>query len=162
MYLIQCFPSSEYRDKNDTFVEAISNGLLELTRMNAFKQIPGHERHYAPHSEYLFKILQPRLDDTFFLGKNYETAFDEFEVFFALAIADIEMAKNGRVWGPIGRFGWKNRNRDNGPLARIIKDARSRKESWPPFRAGMFGGDFERFDKVATEYLQLVGGLNWF
>ncbi|BAO30173.1 caspase family protein [Sulfuritalea hydrogenivorans] len=155
-------PSSEYRDKNDTFVEAISNGLLELTRMNAFKQIPGHERHYAPHSEYLFKILQPRLDDTFFLGKNYETAFDEFEVFFALAIADIEMAKNGRVWGPIGRFGWKNRNRDNGPLARIIKDARSRKESWPPFRAGMFGGDFERFDKVATEYLQLVGGLNWF
>lgn len=155
-------PSSEYRDKNDTFVEAISNGLLELNRMNAFKQIPGHERHYTPHSEYLFKILQPRLDDTFFLGKNYETAFDEFEVFFALAIANIEMAKNGRVWGPIGRFGWKHRNRDNGPLARIIKDARMRKEAWPPFRAGMFGGDFESFDKAATEYLQLVGGLNWF
>lgn len=155
-------PSSEYRDKNDTFVEAISNGLLGLNRMNAFKQIPGHERHYTPHSEYLFKILQPRLDDTFFLGKNYETAFDEFEVFFALAIANIEMAKNGRVWGPIGRFGWKHRNRDNGPLARIIKDARMRKEAWPPIRAGMFGGDFESFDKAATEYLQLVEGLNWF
>lgn len=155
-------PTSEYRDKNDTFVEAISDGLLELNRMNAFKQIPGHERNYTPHSEYLFKILQPRLDDTFFLGKNYETAFDEFEVFFALAIANIELAKNGRVWGPIGRFGWKHRNRDNGPLARIIKDARTRKESWPPFRAGMFGGNFESFDKAATEYLQLVGGLNWF
>jgi len=154
-------PSSEYRDNNATFVEAISNGLLELNRANAFKQIPGHERHYTPHSEYLFKILQPRLDDTFFLGKNYETAFDEFEVFFALAIAHIEMAKNGRVWGPIGRFGWKHRNRDNGPLARIINDARTHKESWPPFRAGMFGGDFERFDKVATEFLQLVGRLNW-
>lgn len=153
-------PSSEYRDKNDTFVEAISNGLLALNRANAFKQIPGHERHYTPLSEYLFKILQPRLDDTFFLGKNYETAFDEFEVFFALAIADIEMAKNGRVWGPIGRFGWKHR--DNGPLSRIINDARTRKGAWPPLKAGMFGGDFDRFDKVATEYLQLVGGLNWF
>ncbi|MDP1982090.1 MAG: caspase family protein [Sulfuritalea sp.] len=153
-------PSSEYRHKNVTFVESISNGLLELTRMNAFKQIPGHERHYTPHSEYLFKILQPRLDDTFFLGKNYESAFDEFEVFFALAIADIEMAKNGRVWGPIGRFGWKQR--DNGPLSRIINDGRTRKGSWPPLKAGMFGGDFDRFDKVATEYLQLVEGLNWF
>lgn len=155
-------PSGEYRDGNDTFVEATSNGLLELTRMNAFKQIPGHERHYTPHSEYLFKILQPRLDDTFFLGKSYETAFDEFEVFFALAVADIEMAKNGRVWGPVGRFGWKNRSRNNGPLTNVINDARTRKESWPPFKAGMFGGDFERFDKVATEYLQLVGRLNWF
>lgn len=155
-------PSSEYRGKNDTFVEAISNGLLQLTKMDAFKEIPGHERHYTPHSEYLFKILQPRLDDTFFLGKNYETAFDAFEVLFALAIADVEMAKNERVWGPIGRFGWKHGSRDNGPLAKIINDARTRKESWPPLRAGMFGGDFERFDKVATEYLQLVGRLNWF
>lgn len=155
-------PGSEYRDGSENFVEVISSGLLELNRMNAFKQIPGHERNYTPHSEYLFKILQPRLDDTFFLGKNYEAAFDEFEVFFALAIADAEMEKNGRVWGPIGRFGWKQRSRDNGPLSKIIKDARIRKESWPPLRAGMFGGNFERFDKVAKEYLNLVGGLNWF
>lgn len=155
-------PSSEYRINNGTFVEAVSNGLLELIRTNAFKQIPGHERHYTPLSEHLFKILQPRLDDTFFLGKNYETAFDEFEVFFALAVADIEMAKNNHVWGPVGRFGWKQRSRDNAPLSRIISDARTRKHSWPPFKAGMFGGDFERFDKVATEYLQLVGRLNWF
>lgn len=155
-------PSSEYRDKTDTFVETVSNGLLEIIRTDAFKQIPGHERHYTPFSEYLFKILQPRLDNTFFLGKNYETAFDEFEVIFALAIADIRRAKGGDVWGPIGRFGWKHRNRDNGPLARIVNDARTRKEQWPPIRAGMFGGSFERFDKVATEYFELVGRLNWF
>jgi len=155
-------PSSEYRDQTVTFVETVSNGLLEIIRTNAFKQIPGHERHYTPLSEYLFKILQPRLDDTFFLGKNYETAFDEFEVIFALAIADIRQAKGRDVWGPIGRFGWKHRNRDNGPLARIVNDARNRKEQWPPIRAGMFGGNFERFDKVATEYLELVGRLNWF
>ncbi|MEO8158000.1 MAG: caspase family protein [Betaproteobacteria bacterium] len=155
-------PSSEYRDKTDTFVEASSNGLLQIIRTNAFKQIPGHEKHYTPLSEYLFKILQPKLDDTFFLGKNYETAFDEFEVYFALAIADMRRARGGDVWGPIGRFGWKHQNRDNAPLARIVDEARNRKESWPPLKAGMFGGDFERFDKVATEFLELVGRLNWF
>lgn len=154
-------PSSEYGEKTDTFVETVSNGLLEINRTNAFKQIPGHERHYTPLSEYLFKILQPRLDDTFFLGKNYETAFDEFEVFFALVVADIRQAKDGAVWGPVGRFGWKHRNRHNGPFERIVNDARIKKEQWPPIRAGMFGGDFERFDKVATEYLMLVGRLNW-
>lgn len=155
-------PSSEYRDQTDTFVETVSNGLLEIIRTNAFKQIPGHEQHYTPLSEYLFKILQPRLDDTFFLGKSYETAFDEFEVLFALAIADIRQAKNRDVWGPIGRFGWKHSTRDNGPLARIVNDARTRKELWPPIKAGMFGGNFERFDQVATKYLELVGRLNWF
>lgn len=154
-------PRSEYRDENDTFVEAISNGLIELTRMNAFKQIPGHDRYYTPHSEYLFKILQPKLDDTFFLGKSYETAFDSFEVLFALAVADIKIAKQGSAWGPIGRFGWKHRNRENGPLAVIINDARTQREAWPPLSAGMFGGNFERFDKVAAEYLKLVAGLNW-
>lgn len=155
-------PTNEYHNTNDTFVEIVSDGLLELNRIEAFKNIPGHERHYTPHSEYLFKILQPKLDDTFFLGKNYETAFDEFEVIFALAIAHIGITKNRSAWGPIGRFGWKHRHGDGDPLTRIIKDARMRKESWPPLRAGMFGGNFESFDKTATEYLQLVGGLNWY
>lgn len=161
LFLTQ-LPSNEYRDRSDTFVEAVSTGLLQLNRANAFQQIPGHERNYTPHSEYLFKILQPRLDDTFFLGKNYETVFDEFEVILALAIADIELVNNGRAWGPIGRFGWKHRSRTSSPLAKVINDARLKKESWPPLRNGMFGGDFQRFDKAATEYLQLVSGLNWF
>lgn len=152
--------SSEYRDQTDTFVEKVSNGLLDIIRSNAFRQIPGHERYHTPLSEYLFKILQPRLDDTFFLGKNYETAFDEFEVIFALVIADIRQARGEDAWGPIGRFGWKGRIRNNGPLARIVSDARARKELWPPIRAGMFGGNFERFDNVATEYLNLVGRRN--
>lgn len=155
-------PSSEYRDRNESFAEAISKGLVELNRMNTFKQIPGHERHYTPHSEYLFKILQPKLDDTFFLGKSYETAFDEFEVLFALVIADIKKAKNGRAWGPIGRFGWKHHDSDNGPLARIITDARTQKESWPPLKAGFFSGDFKRFDEMATEFSQFVGDLNFY
>ncbi|MCU0730499.1 MAG: caspase family protein [Hyphomonas sp.] len=155
-------PSSEYRDQAYTFAEAVSNGITEIIRSEAFKKIPGHERYYTPLSEYLLKILQPRLDDTFFLGKSYETAFDDFEVFFALATADIQQTKSKGIWGPIGRFGWKHRSRDNGPLARIVDDARARKELWPPIRAGMFGGNFERFDKVATEYLARVGNLNWF
>ncbi|UTF51454.1 caspase family protein [Desulfomicrobium sp. ZS1] len=156
------FPSEKDRDHIYTFAEYIAKKISALNSDNTFKKLPGHERQYVPHSEYLFKILQPRLDDTFFLGKNYETAFDEFEVFFALAVADIRMEKKETVWGPFGRFGWKHKLSSNGPLVKIINDANKLQGSWPPLKAGMFGGDFGRFHKVASEYLQLVEGLSWF
>jgi uncharacterized caspase-like protein len=155
-------PSSEYRGRDDMFVEAVGRGLLELNRTNVLKQIPGHERNYAPLSEYLFKILQPKLDDVFFLGKNYESAFDSFEVLFALVVADIRQVKDQGIWGPVGRFGWKNRQGDSSPLGRLIVEAKAMKDEWPPLKAGLFGGNYERFDKTAGEYSQMIGRLSWF
>jgi hypothetical protein len=154
-------PSAEGRDRQDVFVEAVGLGLLELLRTDVLKQIPGHERNHVPLSEYLFKILQPKLDDLLFLGKNYEAAFDNFEVFFALAVADLQRTREIGVWGPVGRFGWKHRRGNAGPLAKVVTEARSMKDAWPPLKAGMFGGSFERFDKVATEYLEQISQLRW-
>ena len=155
-------PPSEYREGEELFIETIGKRLLELAQTNVLKQIPGHENNYTPLSEYLFKVLQPKLDDLLFLGKNYEYAFDTFEVFFALAVADMRHVQDQHVWGPVGRFGWKNREGDGSPLGRVIAEARRMKDSWPPLRAGLFGGNFERFNKVATEYAELVGKLHWF
>ena len=134
---------------------------MELTRTNVLKQIPGHERNHTPLSEYLLKILQPRLDDALFLGKNYESAFDMFEVYFALSVADARLARGEDAWGPIGRFGWK-RGREKSPLQRVIKEAEAHRTDWPPLKAGLFGGDFERFKKVAEQFVQLISGLNWY
>lgn len=153
-------PSSDYQRTSDTFVEAASTAILELNRTNVLKQIPGHERNYTPLSDYLLKVLQPKLDDALFLGKNYEAAFDTFEVYFALCAADARVANGRDVWGPIGRFGWK-RGRDNSPLERVLKEANTQKGEWPPIKAGLFGGDLERFKKVAEQFTKIVGQLNW-
>jgi hypothetical protein len=155
-------PTSEYHPRTDTFVGSTAKGLLDLNRSNVLKQIPGHEKHYAPLSEYLFKILQPKLDDVLFLGKNYEQAFDTFEVFFALAVADLDLLKGGNGWGPIGRFGWKHNAHDNGPLARVVSEGRAQKEAWDPLKAGLFGGSYERFDAVATKYMEHISKLGWY
>lgn len=155
-------PSSEYREREDMFVEAAGRGLLEMNRTNVLKQIPGHERNYVPLSEYLFKILQPKLDDVFFLGSNYESAFDLFEVLFALAVADMRQARNESVWGPVGRFGWKDHRGHNSPLRRVLSEAKTLGNGWPPLKAGLFGGSYERFEKSATEFSQLVSRLSWF
>jgi len=154
-------PASEYQSYSDTFVGSIAKGLLDLNRSNVLKQIPGHERNHVPLSEYLFKILQPKLDDVLFLGKNYEQAFDTFEVFFALAVADLDLLKGGNGWGPIGRFGWKHSSRENGPFAKIVAEGRAQQESWAPLKAGLFGGSYERFDAVATKYSEHISKLGW-
>jgi Caspase domain len=154
-------PSSEYHRTSDTFVEAASMAVLELNRTNVLKQIPGHERNYTPLSDYLLKVLQPKLDDALFLGKNYEAAFDTFEVYFALCAADARLVSCQDAWGPIGRFGWK-RNRDNSPLERVLKEANAQKSEWPPLKAGLFGGDLERFKKAAEQFTQMIGRLNWY
>ena len=153
--------SSEYKQQDEFFVEAVANGILELTRADVFKQLPGHDRHYAPMSEYLFKILQPKLDDILFIGKSYEKSFDEFEVLFALAVVDLRKQRNQHVWGPVGRFGWKHRGSDNAPLTRVIGEARALGKNWEPLKAGLFGGEIERFNGVADEYQQLISKLPW-
>lgn len=153
-------PSSDYQRASDTFVYTASMAVLELNRSNVLEQIPGHERNYTPLSEYLLKILQPRLDDALFLGKNYEAAFDTFEVYFALSAADARILNGQHAWAPIGRFGWK-RDRDNSPLERVLKEANAQKKDWAPLRAGLFGGDMGRFTKVAEQITQIIGRQNW-
>ena len=61
-------------------------GMLEVTRTDMFKSLPDHERHYVPRSEYLFKVVQPMIDDLMFLGTGYEQVFDRFEVFFCIGM----------------------------------------------------------------------------
>jgi len=153
--------ASEYQPRSETFVESTSQSLLELHRSNVLKQISGHEKKHVPLSEHFFKILQPRLDDALFLGRSYEHAFDTFEVFFALTVADLDLLKGGSGWGPVGRFGWKHRSRDNGPLSRVVAQGREQQSAWAPLQAGLFGGSYERFDAVATKYTEHISRLGW-
>jgi hypothetical protein len=159
IFYAQVPPSDSQRGDN-SFVWVVGKAILELTRMDAFKRLPGHERHYAPMSEYLFKILQPSLDDVLFMGKDYERAFDEFEVLLGLSVADIYNLTSQHTWGPIGRFGWKQRHGD-GPLSRVVREARSAGSDWLPIKGGLFGGKPERLEAIAQEYVESVSRLGW-
>ena len=125
---------------------------------DVFKIIPGHERDYTPQSEYLFELLHPSMDRLLFLGTEYESHFDRFEVLLALEHAEqYSREKDGRVYGPIGRFGWKFRggHRSN-PLNQIIAEAEVQGDSWPPIMSGLFSGSSSRFKQIASEYIQQI------
>lgn len=153
---------SDYGNRDPYFAQKISSGILELTRADVFKRIPGHEQQYTPTSEYLFKQVQPVIDNLFFLGKGYEASFDEFEILYALVVADLRLQDEHGIWGPIGRFGWKFSSRgENSPFVRLATEAANLKEHWPPIKSGMFGGSYERFEKAANEFKGVLGRLNW-
>lgn len=152
--------SSKYERKERYLVDALDEIILEITRNDTFKRIPEHERFYSPMSEYLFKTLQPKLDDVLFIGKSYERSFDEFEILYALSAATIKIQNNLGAWGHIGRFGWKKRHLNN-PFSRIINEANSLKENWEPIKAGMFGGKYEVFKNTSDKFTEFLNGINW-
>ncbi len=138
-----------------TLIRRLSSVLSDIG--DAFKLLPGHERNYTPRSEYLFKLLQPILDDLLFLGTDYESHFDQFEVLLALEHAEqYASEQHGRVWGPVGRFGWKS-----SPFHRVIAEAEAQGDSWPPISAGLFKGSLQRFKEIASQYREAIGRLGW-
>jgi len=147
-----------------TIAEAVAEAIRALEQSDAFKQLPGHDNYYTARSEYLFKFLQPDLDDDLFLGRGYERLFDQFEIILALTNATRRKRNNKSVWGPVGRFGWKfYRGRSEGnPLVDVVEEARALGPDWPPYAAGLFGQDHELFLTVLGEYKQMIGNLGWF
>jgi hypothetical protein len=148
-------------ESHEAIVEA-ARGMLDVKRTNIFKSLPGHEQHYTPESEYLFKVVQPELEDLLFLGSSYEDLFDRYEILQALVFADLTQESAGRVWGPIGRFGWKHRGRSLSPYSELLAEADREGAKWPPLRAGLFKGSAERFQKIAVDYKESLDRLPWY
>jgi hypothetical protein len=145
-------------------IAATVSKILEVDRNEMFKKLPGYERNYVPRSEYLFKTIQPTIDDLLFLGRSYEEIFDRFEILYALTYADIEDRKGRHLWGPPGRFGWKvSRGLEDSPYSLLLEEAGRAGNAWPPLRSGFFGGAIDRFTEVAKKYdTELLSRLNWF
>ena len=151
------------RNSYETVEVVLPIGDVAADLHDLFKRLPGHERNYVPRSEYLFKLLQPTLDDLLYLGNDYELAFDRFEVFFALVYADLEYNKDNRVWGPLGRFAWKYKSRrtTGNVYSEIIEEAKTFKDQWLPLKAGLFSGSIDRFLEVSSKFEELLQGLPW-
>jgi hypothetical protein len=144
-------------------VVATIDGMLEVEQFELFKKLPGHENQYTPRSEYLFKTLQPGVEDLLFLGNSYEELFDRFEILYALACADVRAQKGRNPWGPPGRFGWKGQfDVSASPFASLVDEAAHLGATWGPVTLGMFGGSIDRFSSVAKTYNEFLSRLAWY
>jgi len=150
-----------YEGIDEEVILQLGSVITKFEQMKIFKKLPDHERYYVARSEYTLKILQPIFDDLLFLGKSYERLFDYFEIFLALVHADYYEREGRRAWGPVGRFGWKERR--DGILKKFFEEANLKKNEWPPIKAGFFNSSFDRFKEIFDKYYNdIVSALNWF
>jgi len=148
-------PDPEYRRKSKPVILPMCDEMADLH--DSFKTIPGHEKNYVPRSEYMFKTLQPHLEDIVFLGNSYERLFDTFELFQMFVYADLV---NGD-WGPLGRFAWKQARGRDTLVTDLVKDAKKQGNAWGPIKAGLFKSDINRFGDMAELLLPRITKLDW-
>lgn len=134
--------------------------LHVLTRLmeihDNFRWLPGHEQNRYPGSEHLFALLRPVLQDLLFLGYGYERLFDRFEVLGTLVFADFRKRPDEEeAWGPPGRFVYKFDYRNN-PFAMLVSEAEAAGPAWPVLAAGLFGSQWDRFEKVVEGYKKAI------
>lgn len=155
----------ELNNESKIFIRAYGQAVSEINQINVIKIIKEHERHYVPLNEYLFKTLQPLLEDILFLGKSYENYFDRLEILIGLIHADIYgNSQYGRYWGPLGRYAWKYTSRygENNPFIKLKTEAFDIKDNWAPIKAGFFNSSFARCEKTINEFEDKLKKLNWF
>lgn len=161
LLLAPVFPMNKTEEPEESILW-VAKMLSDLDGSNVFKLLPGYERNYAPRSEYLFKLIQPDLNDLLFLGNSYEAMFDRFEILLALVSADLHKQKGEGGWAPLGRFAWKYRNRASNPYKMIVQEAEANQDGWPPIQAGFFGKSYQRFSAIASEFQEGLGRVSWF
>jgi len=152
-------------DLHGTVPISIPIGRAAAELRDAFQTLTEHEKYHVPCSEYLYKLLQPDLDDLLFLGNDYERYFDRLEIFLALVYVDFKYKPEERVWGPPGRFAYKYRGRDSregNAFLEILEEAERQKDNWPPLKANLFSGSYERFIKIAKKFQEeILNNLKW-
>lgn len=132
--------------------------------VDSFKLIPDMERKYVPRSEHIFKKLQPVVEDQLLLGRSYETLFDQFEIMLALVYGDVRSKDpQQNMWGPPGRFAWKERGRGGGgaPFRKFVTEAKAKGQNWEALKEGFFRNSAERFAQDADGYAALLSQINW-
>ncbi len=119
-------------------IDGIIGNMYDLPQ-DAYRALPGCDQRRTPLSDHLFGLLQPWLDDLFFLGPDYSPAFNRFELLSSLQYA--YLSGQNDPWGPPGRWVWSEPDLRRKLAQEVEHDG----QAWPPIGAGLFGGTLENF-----------------
>ncbi|MBK9539906.1 MAG: hypothetical protein IPO12_14360 [Flavobacteriales bacterium] len=110
--------------------------------------------------EFLFKLLQPSVEDLLFLGPDYEMAFDRFEALLALnyLYETVQQDDDGGFALP-GRYAYK-RGRSGDPYMILLEEANRQGGMWPPIVQGAMP-HYQTFLKLHASHKKFIDGLHW-
>jgi hypothetical protein len=130
-----------------------------------FKRLPGQKARHTPLSDHLFRVLREPLRPYLPRDKSYEACFDRFEYLMALVVVDsrLKLDPPKSVRGPVGRFGWRNRDYPERTVMREIDTEFSRTGAeWAPLKQGLFELAVDDFRMMKDSFDAQVERLEWY
>jgi hypothetical protein len=88
--------------------------------------------------------------------RQYERRFDRFEYLRSLLEADV----TGDVQ-TVGRYGWRWKFAEEDVRKEIEAEERAGGRKWPPYQAGWFNGQRDRFMAAKKKVDEMIAGLRW-
>lgn len=116
-------------------------------------------RVYTPLSDRLRDHLLPQFAALIPQATRFDDYFDRFEYLLALVYMDLarQQGDNGR-WAPVGRFSCRaDYGNDYSIMSQVDREVGTHQGSWPPLRAGFFGGDLDRLNQVRSKLNEFIG-----
>jgi hypothetical protein len=123
--------------------------------------VAGQDFHTPASDRLAEEVLRMSLREFLPHDERYFDCFDKFEYLLALAHAD-QSPRPGGFWGPVGRFGWRQRRRRESVYDEVEREAREAGSAWSFLSTGLFDGSPERFEEVRDGYRAAVlSQLTW-
>ena len=147
--------------------EQICSAVYPLSVMakDVGRLMPGLDRRHTPVSDHLFDQLRSPLRDYLPSDQDYQEAFDRFEYLLGLIHADLNRCEvdNG-WWGPVGCFRWRESRfrQERGTSQKISAELEAEGTSWPPLRAGLFGGSVDQAKTAKSKFDAFLSRISFF
>jgi len=115
---------------------------------------------HTPVEDMLFAQLRPLFRRSIPNDADYTETWIRAELLLGVLAEDLDLnwdRKNGWVYGPnFGSFTWRNQAgmRDETVEQQFLREIEEAGESWPPLRAGLFGGELERAVASARSFVE--------
>ena len=125
-------------------------------------QPEGGQRYHTPVNDRLGRVLREPLREFVPADERWDIEFDRFEYLSSIAYADLSAREREFRWAPVGSFGWRRRNWDDGRLfVEIEEEARAAGDAWPFLQGPLFAGSLDRFLEMKAGVDRTVAQLHW-
>lgn len=114
--------SSHYYRDSDWLITNLFNRITDMSQY--FRVFYPDEKYKFPMNEYLYKYMQPLIDDILFIGDEYSDKYTNTEILISVIYAIKNYSDKDYVWGPTGRYlyilGYGNKEITKLPINEVI------------------------------------------
>lgn len=114
--------SSHYYRDSDLLLTNLFNRINDIS--SSFGKLFPDQNYRYPMNEYLYKYLQPIIDDILYIGDEYSDKYTNTEILISIAYAIKNYNGKDYVCGPIGRYlyilGYGNKDINKLPINSVI------------------------------------------